>query len=111
MSATRDMSIDDMRAHSATIDVSYRYVDGYHVFTSNEVRGLYVASMDARKAYNDVAVLLKELVEQKVKASCMVEAVLPFEEWLATESEAVQTPSPEPSLTLGNKRYLVREAA
>ncbi len=111
MSAARDMSNAFGGTVSASVDVSYRYVGGYHIFTSKDVRGLYVASQDARKAYEDVALMLKELIEIKVGQSCEVAPMRDFEEWLATESESVQTPIPVPPLTLGNKRYLVREAA
>ena len=39
-------------AQAATIRAQYRFVDGYHVFTSEDVRGLYVASKDAREAFD-----------------------------------------------------------
>ena len=37
------------------LEVSYQKIEGWHVFTSPDVAGLYVASPDPRKAYDDVA--------------------------------------------------------
>lgn len=65
------------------ISVGYRFVDGYHVFTSQDVRGLYVASRDPRKAYDSVAEVLQVLVS-KQSGEALVEIVptMTFEEWL-----------------------------
>ena len=66
------------------VSVGYRFVDGYHVFTSQDVRGLYVASRDPRKAYENVAEVLQELMAKQIGVS-KVEAVqtMTFEEWLS----------------------------
>ena len=45
--------------------VTYRNLEGVHVFTSEDVRGLYVASRDLREAYEEVAEALHELLKFK----------------------------------------------
>lgn len=53
-----------------TIRVMYRNVDGVHVFTSEDVRGLYVADRDLRRAYNEVSDALRDLMKyQGIEAS------------------------------------------
>ena len=52
------------------VNVIYRNVDGVHVFTSEDVRGLYVADRDPRRAYEDVPEALHEMMKFKgVEAS------------------------------------------
>jgi hypothetical protein len=46
-----------------TVMVQYKHRDGWHVFSSNDVPGLYVASKDPVKAYDDVPVALKQIME------------------------------------------------
>ncbi len=53
-----------MSVDSAFIDVEYRNLDGYHVFTSDDVYGLYVANKDARQAFDGVALALSELLKR-----------------------------------------------
>jgi len=55
-----------------TVSVQYRNQDGWHVFTSNDMAGLYVASLDARSAYEDVPVAVKRLIELDFKCICEV---------------------------------------
>ena len=38
-----------------TINVQYKNIEGYHVFTSDDVDGLYIASKDPRKAFKAAA--------------------------------------------------------
>ncbi|GEM_PF-3233013 len=44
------------------VSVKYRQVSGWHVFTSEDVPGLYVASPDAIRAYNDVGPSIQRLL-------------------------------------------------
>ena len=46
-----------------TVQVMYRNIDGVHVFTSDDVRGLYVADRDLRRAYSEVADALRDLMK------------------------------------------------
>ena len=53
------MSIDE----TATVSVKYEFRDGYHIFTSDDVYGLYVASKDPDKAFSHVAASIEKLIK------------------------------------------------
>ena len=46
----------------SVILVDYRVIDGWHVFTSDQVRGLYVANPDQHLAYQSVAPTIEKLL-------------------------------------------------
>lgn len=48
-----------------TVEVTYRNVDGVHVFTSDDVKGLYVAGRDLGETYEQVPEALHELLKFK----------------------------------------------
>ncbi len=110
MSAARNASNTFVK--TASVCVKYRFVEGYHTFTSDDLRGLYVASKNAEKAFNDVPVVLKELIDHKLKVNCVLEPTISFDEWLESDSSSAHSHAKRPPLLeLGDKRYLVREAA
>jgi hypothetical protein len=92
---------------AATIHVQYRFVDGYHVFTSEEVRGLYVASKDPQKAFEDVAPVLRELITMKLKAPCEIEPTISFDEFMAYVDARRSMP---PASVLASREFIVRRA-
>jgi len=57
-------------AFETTVNVEYKHRDGWHVFTSQDALGLYVASKDARTAYEDVPGALKMLMELDYSCQC-----------------------------------------
>jgi hypothetical protein len=65
---------------TAAIRVSYRFIDGYHVYTSDDVYGLYVANRDPARAYAAVGPSLEKLIRLNEGISCRVEPVLTFSE-------------------------------
>jgi len=65
-------------ADQAAIHVNYRLIDGYHVYTSDDVYGLYVANTDAQAAYDAVAPSLERLVKLNEKIDCHVEPAMTF---------------------------------
>jgi hypothetical protein len=71
-----------MPTEYVSIKVGYRFVEGYHIFTSPDVRGLHVASRDPRKAYDSVAEVLQELISRKNGPVVKIAPALTFEEWL-----------------------------
>ena len=50
-------------AAKSSIAVAYKHVEGWHVFTSEELPGLYVASRNAERAYSDVAIAIQKLLK------------------------------------------------
>jgi hypothetical protein len=65
---------------AAAIRVNYRFVDGHHIYTSEDVYGLYVANSDPAKAYAAVGPSLENLIQLSEGISCRVEPVLTFSE-------------------------------
>lgn len=95
-------------ARVATIHAQYRFVDGYHVFTSEEVRGLYVASKDAREAYDSVGPVLEELLALKLKTPCEIEPAMSFDQFMAS-IEACKTAPDVPMRA--DREFIVRLAS
>jgi hypothetical protein len=92
-------------ARTATVHVKYRFVDGYHIFTSDEVRGLYVASKDAREAFDSVSPMLQELISLKLKVLCKVETPMTFDEFSAHVEAGAATPA---APVMANREFIVR---
>jgi type I restriction enzyme R subunit len=65
-------------ARAASIRVHYRFVGGYHVYTSDDVYGLYVANQDPYVAYDAVAQSLEKLIKLNEDLDCRVEPTLTF---------------------------------
>jgi hypothetical protein len=97
-------------AEYVAVSVGYRFVDGYHVFTSQDVRGLYVASRDPRKAYASVAEVLQELMAKQIGVSAIeVVSTMTFEEWLSLHRKPKVEPHRPPILR--RRDFVVRLAA
>lgn len=63
----------------SSVAVRYKYtLDGWHVFTADELPGLYVASQDAETAYNDVAPSIEMLLLLDEGVECTIRPELPF---------------------------------
>ena len=89
-----------------SIMIEYKHVEGWHVFSSAELPGLYVASMDAREAFNDVATAIAKLLELNDGIKCKVEPELSFEDFInqRTQKTILKTDRPP---ALHNQRYAV----
>ena len=93
----------------ATICVNYRNIEGYHVFTSDDVYGLYVASKDPLKAFKSVAPSLQKLVKLNYKIDITVEPADSFQEFRRSIlSEPVAVPHPA---ILESCNFVVRRTA
>jgi len=75
----------------STILVDYRVVDGWHIFTSKQVRGLYVANPDQRLAYEAIGPSIEELLKLNEHVSASVRPALPFDEFLKIAHEHIET--------------------
>jgi hypothetical protein len=69
-----------MAARATVIRVTYRFIDGCHVYTSDDVYGLYVAHQDPQKAYEAVAPSLEKLIKLNEGIVCRVEPALTYSE-------------------------------
>ena len=45
------------------MSIKYKCVDGIHVFTSDDVKGLYVASKDKQKALDNLPLIINDLAK------------------------------------------------
>ena len=55
---------------TTTIEVAYQCRDGWHVFTSEDISGLYIASPDLEMALNDVPLAIEGLFELDLGIKC-----------------------------------------
>ena len=69
-----------MVKRATAIQVTYRFIDGYHVYTSDDVYGLYVAHQDPQKAYEAIAPSLEKLIKPNEGIVCRVEPTLTYSE-------------------------------
>ncbi len=68
--------------HAGVIDVDYRFRDGWHCFTSRQLKGLYVANQDAEVAYSDVGNAISKLLSLNERISVYVEPAEEFGDFL-----------------------------
>ena len=66
-----------------SISTTYKSVDGWHVFVSEDLPGLYVASKDLYSAYHDVAGSIQALLKLDEGIECSVSPEVPLNEFLA----------------------------
>lgn len=66
---------------SDTVRVSYRNLEGVHVFSSDDVAGFYVANRDLNEAYACVSAGLRELHRANTGEDVAFEAAMPFEDF------------------------------
>lgn len=73
------------------VRVQYRSIEGYHVFTSSDVYGLYIASQDLEAARHRIGAALRELLQTNYSVVADVKLAASF-------SEVVGSSCDEPSV-------------
>ena len=97
--------------------VDYKNVQGWHVFTSEDLPGLYVASQEPEKAYDDVAVAIAALVELDTGITCKVTPVVPYGQFVqarhrrAGRGRAAASAGSTQVHALSSRRYALVECA
>lgn len=96
-----------------SLRVDYKSADGWHVFSSVELPGFYVASKDGEAAYNDVSGTIQKLLKLNEDIDCTVAPDLNYSEFVsqARASQASETPADTAPITLESQRYNVRLCA
>jgi hypothetical protein len=69
-----------MAERTTAIRVTYRFINGHHVYTSSDCYGLYVANQDPQKAYEAVAPSLEKLIQLNEGVAYQVEPALTYAE-------------------------------
>jgi hypothetical protein len=82
-----------MTGWAAAIRVAYRFIEGYHVYTSDDVYGLYIANPDA--AYSAIAPSLAKLIKLNEGIACHVEPALTYSELVRAAHHPDQPLTPE----------------
>ena len=67
----------------AEVTVQYQTREGWHLFTSHQMDGLFVASPDLETAFNDVPVAIERLLKLDHDFDCIVQPKLDFEAFCA----------------------------
>lgn len=89
-----------------SIEVDYKFAEDWHVFSSEALPGLYVASRNAETAYSDVPVAIQKLLFLDEGLDCVVKPEQSFREFIA------KTQEDDGTLAMKNKRFgIVREMA
>lgn len=88
-----------------SIRVDYKHVDGWHVFSSEKLPGLYVASKDAQEAYEDVGPALEKLLFLNAGIHCQVTHELGFNEFVRQLTGQASDTSRPP--VLASHRYAI----
>lgn len=64
------------------VEIGYGCVDGYHLFTSHEIKGLFIGSSDCEKAFHDVANAIQILMKANHDIDCTAQPMQTFEEFV-----------------------------
>lgn len=91
---------------TTVIRVTYRFIDGLHVYTSDDVYGLYVANRDPQRAYAAVAPSLQKLISLNEGMNCQVEPAMTWSELLRAAHHPDQLLVPE----ITSRSFLARAA-
>lgn len=67
------------------VQTKYKSSEGWHVFYSDELPGLYVANKDIERAYNDVGPCIEMLLKLDKGIECKVSPELPFQYAMPSE--------------------------
>ena len=105
----REMTMHTQHLRTS-VRVDYSHTDGWHVFRSDQISGLYIASEDAERAFNDVSAAIKLLVELDFGVECRVERELSFAEFRRAAMGHVEQTEP-PMTRLSSQSYSVHTAA
>lgn len=93
----------------AMIEVQYRYIDGCHIFTSEDVYGLYVASKSPEKAYRDVQPSIEKLMRLNHGLDIEVTPAQTYSEFVKAPTDEPEIP--HPAIINESRKFLLRRAA
>ena len=92
-----------------SICARYKHIDGWHIFQSGDLPGMYVASRDAERAYNDIAPSIELLVQLDEGVTCKAIPEMSFREFIAATKQH-EDHDYDMSLVLSDKRFVVTGA-
>ena len=92
-----------------SIRVTYRYKDGWHIFESKDVSGLYIANQDPEIVFRDIVPVIEHLLEHNEGIHCKVEPEPSFSDFLTLARNQTDEFYKEflDTVGLSNRRYAV----
>ena len=90
-------------SHLSTITIDYRVIDGWHVFTSADVPGLYVANEDQEVAFDAVGPTIEMLLQLNENVRVEVRPAVTFSRFLDQMKRKTTQAGPSP----GNSQFVV----
>jgi hypothetical protein len=69
-------------AVATSVAVRYRTVAGWHVFDSHDIRGLYVASHDLARAYQDIPASIRTILRLSTGQDWEVKMEIPVADFM-----------------------------
>ncbi|MBT2299300.1 hypothetical protein J7E70_02380 [Variovorax paradoxus] len=94
---------------NTSVCARYRYADGWHIFDSEDLPGLYVASRDAEQAFNNVGQVIEGLFKLDHGIDIQIVPEVSVKEFLAAVAKD-KMPSAEHPLILSDRRFQVMGA-
>ncbi len=76
------------------IEIEYFERDGWHVFSSHHIPGLYVAHTNLQTAYDDVATSIEMCIKLNLDIDVEVEPLVAFEDFMAQPDAVIGPPIP-----------------
>jgi hypothetical protein len=95
-----------------SIEVTYKLADEWHVFSCIALPGLYVASKNAKVAYEDVANSIEKLIQLNEGITCKAAPELSFQQFIQHPEYLEQNEGSDEILVLEPRRFSIsREMA
>jgi len=96
-----------------SVCVNYTYAEEWHVFRSDDLNGLYVASKDARRSFDDVASAIEKLIFLDEGVQCTVKPEMTFDKFISCVKarDCEKDKNTAETLYMTDKRYMVYASA
>jgi len=69
---------------ATSIEISYKHIDGWHIFQSREMPGFYVSNRDPKAAFESIGPTIEKLVELDTGVACKAVADVPLAQFIST---------------------------
>lgn len=76
------------------VQIHYEFRNGYHVFTSQDISGLLIASKDAKKAFNQILPSVESLIKHNYDRTCDATFGLELKTFAKKQLNSIKEPIP-----------------